>query len=344
MKFARYITIAALCAALSACSETLVPEQEGYVRVCLGGCYPQIDEAATKAAVHNAELAALTPQPLPDGTTLWILVEQDADRDGDWKEETNLSRHPYVVAGEGSSLYPCEVDEDGNEIPGTRGSLPMLLGDGRFRFHAVSPARQLNSDHSMRVRNGQYLLATDSRYLQTESVVVDITPSSHSTGVQTVKLNPLVNQTAQIRINLLMGENVSSVEIMPEGVEVSGIQEDHGGLDFKWTRDDNSLPIIVGNKNMGVKITDWETLVIGGEKVVSGNVAILPTDARANAIMIMFNITVNGVPTQYMTSLTRQQFEAARSYVYNYRVNVKHGINVAVWDNLTITEEIDFTK
>lgn len=99
--------------------------------------------------------------PLPEGSTLRIIAEK-LDETG---QVTSYSSAAYVVkeVSEGTgvtSLYPCEVDADGNveSIDGT----PMFISEGNYIFWAVSPARELGEGNTLSVKNGEELLATDT--------------------------------------------------------------------------------------------------------------------------------------------------------------------------------------
>lgn len=43
---------------------------------------------------------------------------------------------------------------------------------------------------------------------------------------------------------------------------------------------------------------------------------ILPTDAYSGAVVVLFNLSVNGIPTQYEMMLNQKVFEAAYTYHY----------------------------
>lgn len=338
-----------IAAVLHACSPAeQLPQNSMGAAVRAGGLI--VTDATTDT---KSPLDGLQPVPLSPGSTMWLLIEEpefpERDRElepediVDWKISDTYPMKSYVVMGEDSSLFPCQVDGNGNMT--SRSGSPLMLMNGKYKFHAVSPARALGSNGEMSIKNGQYVIASDRRWTETEPTIVKVDIDPGSNEMQSVELNPLINQTSQIRIRLKCGDNVSKIGILPEGVEVSGIQEDTGtGVSFHWTVDESNLPIMVGNKYHGVKVPEWFEETVGGEKVLTGLVSILPTDATTNSVFITFNISVNDVSTQYMASLNTQYFESARRYTYTFKVSIPDGVTVATWDNVTIVKEEDFSE
>lgn len=323
-------------------SGEIAVEQPG-VRVVAGGYYAGWHEGFdTKATRDELPHVPKSPIPMPEGTTLYLLIEEWVD--DDWQISDKYPMKPYVVGG-ANSLYPCAVDDDGTVIPNSSGS-PLMLTNGRYRFHAVSPARKLETvtvggttyDNVMKIKNGDYVIASDTRWYDTypTDVTVEIDPSSPM--MQEVELNPLIHQTAQMKFYIKKGKNVSSLDVLPDGVTVSGIQDDtKDGISFHWSTDESVLPMKVGDKYHGVTIPmdNWKQIEEGGDEYLLGEAAILPTDASTNAVFIIFNLRVNDVPTQYMVSLNQQYYKSSYSYEYRFRVDVEDGITVAVWDNIS---------
>lgn len=339
------LSMSLLCVAGASCTERIEsPEGREGVMVCAGGSAWGF--AGTRASLPPEASVA----PLPEGTTLWLLIEEpvDPDRHG-FGDEWEISPNPeyamrkYVVLGKDAALVPCETDGEGKVVGDPSNNKPLMLKEGWYKFHAVSPARDLHDDHDngltdiVRIHNGEYVLATDTRWDETAPLVVEVDTRSDLGSFQMVRLNPLINQTAEMELRLYMGDNVTDMDILPEGVEVTGLQEDRGiGVPFHWSTDNSYLPIRVGNKYNGIKVTTWER----EEDCLVGRLSVLPTDATTNAIFIVFNISVNGVPTQYMATLKTQYFESAYRYTYNFQVNVSDGIVVAAWDNISEVKEI----
>lgn len=329
-----------------------VPDFGGGAKVLAGGFVGSVRQGFdTKASVvDNLPSVPETPVAMPEGSTMYLMVEElDGFRDPVTRKDTlwRLSQtypmKPYVVGG-GSSLYPCRVDDDGNclEIVGS----PLMLQNGTYRFHAVHPARKLvqkdADDFVMLIRNGEYVIGSDVRWKETypTGVTVEIGTDSHT---QEVYLHPLIHQTSLFKINIRMGENVSKLELLPDGVEISGIQSDEGsGIDYHWSINGAQLPMRVGDKYKGIRIMDWyEWTDAEGNEYLTGSVPILPTDASTNSIYVMLNLEVNDTPTQYMTTLRQQYYESAYCYEYWFRVDVRDGITVATWDNISIVRDGD---
>lgn len=341
------ILLASALLLTAGCHKDEKPERSEGALVTISGVFSSVNTLMTKAGTDLPtadSLSKMTPVPLPEGTTLYLLIEKRNEQ-GVY-EIQDESKTAYVITGDGATLYPCTVDDDGNLME--TGQSPLLLREGNYRFHVVSPARKLESDYSMKVHNGQYILASDDRYDQTAPKVVEVKINPKTHDIQYVNLNPLINQTAQIRINLKMGENVSDITVLPDGVEISGLHDDSEGVNLKWTMNNNGFEPVAGNRKAGVRINDWEEHYYTEDgkqrKMLTGKAAILPTDATTSTIFVMFNISVNGVPTQYMSMLHNQLYKAAHSYEYNYSINIEHGITVGNWDNITIVKDLDFSN
>ena len=71
-----------------------------------------------------------------------------------------------------------------------------------------------------------------------------------------------------------------------------------------------------------------------------GDICILPTDARSNTVTILLNMAVNGVPTQYITTLNGMVFEHAKSYNMTFTVGLQNKIVVVNWQNVSWTDDI----
>lgn len=315
---------AVVCAKIAVCAPSVLPAL---------GSIP-----GTKAADIPPQY---TPMPMKPGSTLWLIIEKKEN--GVWEEDEEHSMKSYVVSA-GNTLFPCDVDDDGNALLDSYGAA-LMLPEGTYRFHAVSPARRLRPDGAMPIRNGDYVVATDTRWEQTSPKDVEIVIESDSPEMQTVELNPLINQTARIKVNVKMGRNVKTLSVLPEGIEISGIQEDHvDGVDFIWHKDGYYIPALVGNKYEGTLLADYDCREISDASgSITGYASILPTDARTNSIFFLFNLMVNEVPTQYLISLNDQYYAASFQYEYNFTVNVDGGITLATWDNITIVQDVDMT-
>lgn len=304
------------------------------------------------------------------GSTLWLLIEtpepgyvykpyysspDDVEEPAGW-QESEFSYKPYVV-GDNGAMYPCETldyteTRDGKEaiyrsvkrdaLTGeilSSGSA-LMLPPGLYKFHAVSPASDLlisldgePQPPMVHMMNGEYMLATDVRWKETYPKGVLIQGGTDVSGVHSVSLAALVNQTARIKVNIICGEHVRKLALQKGGVEISGIQEDEHA-DFKWTMDGEPIQTRIGNKYEGTMLRDIEhTKDAEGHDMITGYASILPTDARTNTIYMLFHLVVNNVPTQYMVGLTNQLYEAAHEYVFNFKVRMDGNITVGTWDN-----------
>lgn len=346
----KYICLAALLLVSCGRSSMLSFDQPG-VRVLAGGYYANWHEGFdTKANRDELPHVPKDPIPMPEGSTLYLMIEEWDEDQEKWKISEKYPMKPYVVGG-ASSLYPCEVYDDGTVVPGSSGS-PLMLTNGHYRFHAVSPARKLEDvtvggetyHNVMKIKNGDYVIASDTRWYDTYPTDVEVSIDQSSGMMQEVALNPLIHQTAQMKFYIRKGKNVSGLDVLPDGVSISGIQDDtKDGISFHWSTDESVLPMKVGDKYHGVTIKDWEEITEDGEDYLVGETAILPTDASTNAVFIVFNLKVNDVPTQYMVSLNQQYYKSSYSYEYKFRVDVEDGITVAVWDNISHVIGGDFT-
>ena len=56
---------------------------------------------------------------------------------------------------------------------------------------------------------------------------------------------------------------------------------------------------------------------------------------------ILFNMLVNGIPTQYETTLNRKIYEHAHSYNVSVEVSQKNGIIVFNWQNQSWVEDLE---
>lgn len=340
-----YIT--AMCGLLTLSCQRVFPDQDStlMVPVLAGGVYESMPSGYDTKASLEEYLGGNLPaeKQLPEGTTLYLMIE--VKENGEWvQDKDNYPLKSYVVGG-GQSLFPCVVDEDGNCIE--QSGSPLMLGEGSYRFHAVSPARLIQDmtinghdyEDVMPIKNGDYVIASDPNWEETAPTEANVHITTNN-DVMPVKLNPLINQTAEMVFNISKGRNVTKLEVLPEGVELTGIQDDDSGVAFHWSIGGAELPMKVGDKYHGVKVKDWEETPQG----LRGKVSILPTDATTNAIFLLFNIAVDDVPTQYMATLNQQYYRSSHRYTYNFVVDVADGVTVAAWDNITIRREGDFTE
>lgn len=271
--------------------------------------------------------------PLPEGSTLRIIAEKLDETTG---QVTSYSSAAYVVkeVSEGTgvtSLYPCEVDADGNveSIDGT----PMFISEGNYIFWAVSPARKLEDGNTLSVKNGEELLATDNRYEETEPTTITVSANwtDEDSRIEVIRLNPLFNQTAQLKFTITSEAKwIHSLELLAAGVEYSGLQEEEE-MKNNWSLT-NHLQTDFGMKNGTYRETECVTgKNSDGTHYLEVTTPILPVNAIATPVVVLFNVLINGVPSPFSVMLTEKDFKAGYSYHYKGKVELQDGVAVIVW-------------
>lgn len=364
-----YIGVCIGTCLLSACSqeesaETIVspevPEGKVEVRFTLPG---MIAEPLDGFAEESRSILTdwnIPIKNLPDGSTLWLFAEDVTD--GQIPED--IKPKSYVVRDidgmldeEGrplQQLLPCEVDEEGNLISET--SVPLYLTFGnRYRFRAVSPARKFVEDatdaagnpvYAFYVDNKEYVIATDERYEETEPTEITIEAAAAgeiSSGVEVVEMKPLINQTAQLEFTIVPEEGndyIHSISVLPQGIEISGVQDRYSASTdnnvlWNWSIGE-PLHAYTGDNNTSFLIrkdTQFEDAFI--EEREDGSLyikcPILPTNAYSTSIIVVFNLQINGSPTQYEMMLNQKIYEAAYTYHYKGTVSIQDGVSVITW-------------
>lgn len=268
--------------------------------------------------------------PLPEGTTLWIIAEK-LDEAG---KVTSTSQTAYVVkeVSEGTgvtSLYPCEVDADGKvvSVDGT----PMFISEGTYKFWAISPARELKDGNTLSVKNGEELLATDDRYVETAPTEITVSANwtDEDSRIEVIRLNPLFNQTAQLKFTITSEAKwIHSLELLAAGVEYSGLQEE---TENNWSLT-NHLNTDYGMKNGTYRETECVTgKNSDGTHYLEVTTPVLPVNAVATPVVVLFNVLINGVPSPFSIMLTEKNFQAGYSYHYKGTVKLQDGVAVIVW-------------
>lgn len=269
--------------------------------------------------------------PLPEGSTLRIIAEKLDETTG---QVTSYSSAAYVVkeVSEGTgvtSLYPCEVDADGNveSIDGT----PMFISEGNYIFWAVSPARELGEGNTLSVKNGEELLATDDRYEETKSTYIEVKGdwANDESRIEVIRLKPLFNQTAQLKFTITSEAKwIHSLELLAAGVEYSGLQEE---TENNWSLTGH-LNTDYGMKNGTYRETECVTgKNSDGTHYLEVTTPVLPVNAVATPVVVLFNVLINGVPSPFSIMLTEKNFQAGYSYHYKGTVKLQDGVAVIVW-------------
>ena len=315
--------MALLCTACAAGSPEEDMEDRVRIDPVAGGYYPSISPSAqTRGATPDGE--TLKDRPiflLEDGSTIRLVVYDDA------KNLLEEYSKAYLVRNAGTS-----------------GSTPLYMKAGTYYFRILSPAKALNSKGFVNIGNGEYLLATDDRYTQTAMTAVTITKIDEGgtlNNVQTLYLPPIINQTARMQFTVRAGEGVHTLEMLAEGIEISGIQQPlDNTTSFDWVNGD-VLPVKVGDQSASVRITQATR---NADNSLVAHTGVLPTDARSHSISVLLNLKVNGNPTQYQMLLTGLYLTAGHSYNYTATVKISNGVTVLTWQNRSWTENVVMDK
>lgn len=362
MKLKKYICMIAGILLFSACSERdevpspEVPEGMVEVRPSIAGMLTASPSAGNRTIAtrtftpDSTILADKKVLPLEEGATMWLLIDGKTQ-----EKETYKTLKSYVVKGEGEMqrLYPCTVDDEGNVT--TEKVAPLYIPYGTYTFKGISPARvfldqngQPVSDLTkvdtcrMMVQNGEYLISSDERYQQT--LAEEQTIAEGQGKVQLVELKPLINQTAQLKFTLYADPNdayIHSIEMLPAGVEISGLQDPLAQPEtahWNWSPAlKDTLKAYPGNKfeKLILHGDDAQSITHKSGKELEVRASVLPTDAISTSVIVLFNIKVNDVPTQYEMMLNQKILRAAYSYHYKGKVTITDGIVAITWQHIS---------
>lgn len=352
-----FIVCLAAVMTLSSCDKTPKSGGDG-VRIdftlsgTLGAPFSDLKKSTTASvgtrALEIPDSAVI--ERVPVGTTLWIAIYKYNDLEAPENSPSNpdtyklINTKSYIVRE--NALYPCSVDEDGNYTGEDR---PLYLGLGKYFFRAMGPARQLverseGEPASLYLNNGEYVIANDERYPETASsdpIVVSEEELDHLR----VPLKTLINQTARLKFTLYSVDPfVHNMEMQTVGVEISGLQNRYdkaaeGAAPWNWSMCSLSDTLIAypGQKNTLIYLR--EPSLSEPDKFVI-ETAILPTDAVSTPLIVLFNMNINGNPTQFEMMLNRKMFRAAYSYHYRGQVTINEGISAIEWQSVSWTAEV----
>ncbi len=247
---------------------------------------------------------------------------------------------------------------------------PLLLTDqSKYRFKMMYPALPVHkTKKSIIVENGMFFCAHDGRY--EETAPTDTKVSKENSGVAYVSLNPVVHQTSRFHFRIRAGANVTDLAPLHTGVEVTGLQtpgvnwkyDDKGNnlgfdpestsgyIEYKWPSMDiaDTLEMKMGDKyswthvygdskyaSMGTYYDEESGL---NKKMLEADVYFLPTNAQSSSVVVLFNLLLNGIPTQFMVTISQSAtftniFKHAHSYNLDMTVSRKEGITVITWQN-----------
>lgn len=254
---------------------------------------------------------------LPVGSTLWLTYARQSE-DGYGKPELQ----GYVVGtntGGFNTLYPCTstLGSDGKmHINSDEIGSPLYLEAGTYKFKMISPAYPIGQDLSMQVNNGMFFYSTDGRYKETSALPIEIDLENTTGGAQYIKLNPIISQVARFDFTISKGKGVHTLEPLEAGIEISGLQDPgEDGITYNWCSEhiSDTLEMRYGDKRSWANIPG-EELKTESDGSITGEIGVLPTFALDYSIIILINIAVNGVPTQYMTLLNSMILLHAHTY------------------------------
>ena len=281
---------------------------------------------------------------LPVGSTLWLSYAKRND-DGTTYGTPNLQG--YVVGtttGGYNTLYPCTTQEVNGklEINPEEIGAPLYLEGGTYKFKMISPAYPVSIDLKMNIDNGMYLYSTDGRYEETYSQPIPI--EVNTSGVQYIKLNPIISQVARFTFTIHKGTGVYTLEPLEAGIEISGLQNTYlHDTEYNWSSENiaDTLVMRMGDKRSWVTLPGSE-IETDANGTLTGDIGVLPTLTMSTPVAVLINMAVNGVPTQYMTLVNETHLLHARSYNFDWTVNVEDGqISVVTWQNQSWTTDIE---
>ena len=353
----RIISIGILMGMLAACSTeedapVSVPDGKVQVEFQLPGTYGIGFSGVQSRTVDNLGPDDWhdLPQPteeelLPVGSTLWLSYAK-LNEEGNTYGTPNLQG--YVVGtgtGGYNTLYPCTTTRNAEgklEINPEEIGAPLYLEGGTYKFKMISPAYPVSTDLKMTIDNGMYLYSTDGRYKETysQSILIEVNTS----GVQYIKLNPIISQVARFTFTIHKGPGVYTLEPLEAGIEISGLQNTYlHDTEYNWSSENiaDTLVMRMGDKRSWVTLpgSEIETETDGA---LTGDIGVLPTLTMSTPVAVLINMAVNGVPTQYMTLVNETHLLHAHSYNFRWTVNVEDGqISVVTWQNQSWTTDIE---
>jgi hypothetical protein len=225
--------------------------------------------------------------------------------------------------------------------------VPLYLEAGTYRFSLISPALEMQLSDGYfcsKVENGIYFCASDIRY--PNSRYRDIPVKVNTNGVQRIELQPMVWQVAKFSFIITHDDMIEDLDILPAGIEVSGLQNpvDAQGNDtyFNWRSNNlgDTIPMRMGDKRSWARIKgeDCEVSTMTDANgvrhtTITGDVGVLPTNGMSTSFVFLFNLSVNGIPTQYETAVNKKIIYHGRNYQVNVKVEGKEKITVMTWFN-----------
>ncbi len=292
--------------------------------------------------------------------------------------------HACVVRADAgyNSLYPLDVKDTTIVVNGVEETFitpkretlgrPLLLTDQKkYRFKMMYPALPVHkTKKSIIVENGMFFCTHDGRYEETAPTDTKIT--DQNSGVAYVNLNPIVHQTSRFHFRIRAGANVTDLAPLHTGVEVTGLQtpgaeygangdfdpdNTAGYLEYKWPSMDIADTLVMkrgdkfswthvyGDSKYASMGTYYDEEFGMNKKMLEADVYFLPTNARSSTVIALFNLLLNGIPTQFMVTISQSAtftnvFEHAHSYNLDMTVSRNEGITVITWQNQSWTADM----
>lgn len=301
------------------------------VTVQLPGAYSPISEkdVTSRVATSNSELNNTPILNLKQGSTLWLFAEKDG----------STTIQGYIVkASDGGgvqSLYPCgkttnadgTIDINEEDVSTT----PLYLETNKtYKFRAISPALKIYTGNKFKIVNGQYVVATNDTWTQTQATTISI---SGKEGI--VVLNPLMQVGARMTFTIKKSKKISSLSVIQSGIEVDGIGKDPTTADYNVGA---NMTSDIGDSYNRLFVAA-STFVETGDHLKS-EIGIRPVDCRSTAVYIIVNLMVNGTPVQYTFAVKDRYFKPGYSYDYTVNIDIKDGITIANWQENSWSTEI----
>lgn len=336
------------------------------IRGNYGAPLSSLSSTSRSSENYPRDLAAYTPEDLPEGSTLWVAYTDETDAD-DKPDFTQAPVHSYVVGeriGESNVLYPCDVDTAG--VCTYKSNRPLYLNQGEtYYFRAMGPARALTANNGLYITNGQAVYCNDNRWDATADTQFTV---STTTQTEVCELNPMINQTAQIKLtiecekiavtdsdgNQEYDENgdplyyypIHDMAVTSSGVIITGLQNNYSQLNavgepFNWLFSESHLFTYPGDVTYHMKLDENYMLASTDGHKMTFEAPILPCDAVATPIIVEFYMRINGVPTQFEMMLNRKMFLGAYSYHYKGTLSIEEGIYALEW--LQISSNVDIS-
>lgn len=342
-------------------TESEVPEGMVEVRPLLPGMHSAIpravpggDTGTTRAYPTNDStgrvLSGNKVLRLPKGSTLWLIAENTSEGVVTYEKRSYVVYNPEDDETM-SFLAPCVVNDYGEAVS-TEGT-PFYLRDGKsYKFYAISPARKLDetklaqNEIGFQVKNGEWFYANDSRYTSTEPKIIEIR-SDNEEAVQEIQLNPMINQTAELKFQIRKGNGVHDLGIQPSGILISGLQNDSINAahpeGIMWhmslSRTDEPITLQHGDKTGTLNSYDYS---IDSKGQVNISVPVIPMYSISKPVIVVFRLKVNGVPTSYEMMLNEKDFKAGYSYGYRGEVSIEDGIDIITWQYVSWDYDVVF--